>query len=326
MKAGVAAALALLLAVFPAATGAGGAASVRGKVVNGTSGGGPVAGLEVTLTPRSSQAAPLSSRTNPQGQFDFAGLPGGREGYTLAVQYQGVSYGTEFEATGGTSGDLEVYVYDTTTATDALEVLLDHSIVEVKPEQKRVTIVNYIQPLNGSDRTVVASPASGGQGSLFPLPNSAKSVEVLAGPSDVAVAAGGQDLTRAIPPGEHKLVLAYDLPYAGDSLVFHKPLAYPTQRVVLLMSAADGRAESDRLSTVEEVDSATGPYRLLSAEGLPGGTLLEVRLTGLAAAKGGFVRDILLPATPVALFLLVVTAVGVFTWRRRRRAAAATAG
>ena len=210
--------------------------------------------------------------------------------------------------------------------TDAVEVLLDHSIVEVKPGNKRVTIVNYIQPMNGSDRTVVASPGDANQGSLFPVPSGAEKVEVLAGPSNVTDVASGPNLASAIPPGEHKLLLAYELPYDGNSLVLRKPLSYSTQRVVFLMSDGNGRVESEQLTAAQEVDSAIGPYRLVSAESLSGGTVLEVRLTGLPAEEGGFVRDVLWPALPGGLLFLLVIAVGIFIWYRRRRAAAVAAG
>ena len=314
-------AFALLGALAASQAYADGEGTVEGRVINGTRDGGSVAGLEVTLNAAVGDAAPLVAPTDAEGQFRFEALSAAGDGpYTLAVRYQGVDYtagGIEISAD-NPSRQAELTVYETTTSTETVKVLLDHHIVEASPQEHRLNIVNYIQLANAGDRTVVAPQANPGQPPLFPLPEAAEKVELLDGSSQHASGGSTGLSLRSIPPGEHELVLAYELPYEGDSFVFRKPVNYPTEKAVFLLSAHDGRAVSQQLPAVKEVESAAGMYRLLTGENPPVGGVLEVTITDMLTESGNPLVDILRPAAAV-LVLLAIGAVVVYVRFRRRR-------
>lgn len=312
------AALALLLSGGAKAEGE---ATLQGRVVNGTSGGGSVADVAVTLFPASPEAEGITTRTDPQGGFAF-GLSLPQEAFTLAVRYQGVDYAETIEA--GDVEPMEVYVYEPTTSAESLSVLLDHHIVEFRPGEDRLNIVNYVQVSNNSDRTVVLSPEAA-EGSLFPVADGAERVEVVEGASHLSAAGARTGRIQALPPGEHKLLLAYDMPVQDEAVLFHKPIRYPTERAVFIISDADGRAESQQLTDVEEVENANEAFRLLNGADLAPGSVLEVRMDGFTA-KPTTSRDFMW--LPPIVGLVIAAGVGVMFYFivRRRRAEATAAG
>ncbi len=312
--------LALVWASPASPVGADGGGVVEGRVINGSQGSSSVADLEVTLMAGSGPAGQLTTRTSPLGQFRFEGLPtSAGDTYAVTVRYQGVDYmaGDIRLSPEGPLAQVTVHVYEVTTSTEAIRVLLDHHIVKVKPEERRLGIVSYLKMANTGDRTVVASP---GEAPLFPVPEGAEKLQLVAVSAENEAIPGKSGVTvgQAIPPGEHQLVLAYELPYTGDGLVFRKPLAYPTDKAVLVMSAHEGEAESQQLSAKKEMDSAAGSYQILSGEDLPAGTVLEVTFTGLPAGGGTSLGNVLRPAAVIVAILALGSIVAYLRLRRRR--------
>ncbi len=319
-------ALALLCLSYSSPVGAGGDGVIEGTVINGSEGGGPVGGLEVTLTTDPAAAGESTALTNPLGHVRFDGLStSGEDVYALAVRYQGVDYtvgGIQIDAQ-NPSRQVEMHVYETTTSAEAVTVLLDHQTVKARPHERRLEVVTYVKVTNRSDRTLVGHKAGDGAGGAlcFALPEGAENVEFLG-----ALSAEGallderlSNLNQAIPPGEHELMFAYELSYAGDSFVFRKPLDYPTDRAVFLISAWEAEAVSQQLPATKEVETAAGAHQLLTGEDLPAGTVLEVTLTGLPTG-GGTSLGGLLGAAAVILAILVLGAMVVYVRFRRRPA------
>lgn len=317
-------ALALLCLSYPSPVGAGGDGVIEGTVTNGSEGGGPVGELEVTLITDPAAAGESTARTNPLGRVRFDGLSTyGEDVYALAVRYQGVDYtvgGIQIDAQ-NPSRQVEMHVYETTTSAEAVTVLLDHQTVRARPHERRLEVVTYVEVTNGSDRTVVSHNTGDGAGGAlcFALPEGAENVEFLGALSQEGVLLDERlsNLNQAIPPGEHELMFAYELSYAGDSFVFRKRLDYPTDKTVFLMSAREAEAESQQLPAAKEVDTAAGAQQILTGEHLPAGTVLEVTLTGLPTG-GGTSLSGLLGAAAVILAILLIGAVVVYVRFRRR--------
>jgi len=218
----------------------------------------------------------------------------------------------------GPSQQVHVHVFDTTTSAEAVTVLLDHHIVTARPDERRLEVVNYIQVANRGDRTIVSSRAD--ETLLLPLPEGAENVQFLGALSETGSLLDEHlsNLNQGIPPGEHELMIAYELPYAGDSFVFRKPLDYRTDKAVFLMSAQDAEAESRHLPAVKEADTAAGTHQILTGEDLPAGTILEVTLTGLPAGGGTSLQGLLASAGMILAIVIAGTVVAYarFRWRR----------
>lgn len=308
----------LLLSMPVAAAGEG---IVEGRVINGSQGGGPVGDLEVTLRIDSASGGELRARTDPLGHFRFEGLStSGDDVYTLAVRYQGVDYtiaGVQMDAR-SPSQRVEIHVYETTTSAEAVTVPLDHQIVTARPDERRLQVVNYLEVANRGDRTVV--PAEAGETLGPPLPEGAENVQFLGALSEAGALLDGRlsNLNQAIPPGEHALLFAYELPYGEDSFVFRKSLDYPTVKAVFLMSAEDAEAESQQLPARKEADTAAGAHQIPTGEGLAAGTVLEVTLTGLPMGGGTSLQGVLAPAAVILAILGLGAVVAYARFRRRR--------
>lgn len=309
------------LAFLPGTADAG-AGGIEGRVTNGTRGGGSTEGLVVTILPGSLQGEGVTTRTDALGQFSFPGLSLTKGTYTVAVRYQGLDYAEKLEVTGPGDARLLIYVYEVQPDADTLKVVLDHHIVEVRPEDKRLNIVNYLQVINASDRTALLTADSPGAG-LFPVADGAENVEVLEGPSRIAYER--TDAVRAVPPGEHKLLLGYELSYTGSELLFRRPIAYPTERAALIISDNDGRAQSEQLPQVEEVENASGSFYLLTGEGLEPGGVLEVKLSDLPGPAPS-ARSFAWMAPVVAVVIAAGVGLMLYLRVRGRRAQAAAAG
>ncbi len=316
--------LALALASFSSPVGGAAEGVLEGRVINGSQDGGPVGGLEVTLAIDPMAGGELTDLTDRFGQFRFEGLsPSADDAYTLSVRYQGVDY---------TVGDIrmdvrdaplqvELHVYETTTSTEAVTVLLDHHIVKASPDKRCLEVVNYIEVANEGDHTVVDAGAGDGTGASLPFtpPAGVENLQFLGTLSDTGALLDGpaSNEYQAITPGEHQLLFAYELPYVDHSFVFRKSLDFDTDRAVFLVSAREGEAESRQMPALEEVDTADGAQQILTGEELPAGTVVEVTLTGLPVGDGTSLQSILAPAA-VILAILVLGAVVVYARFRRR--------
>jgi hypothetical protein len=316
-------ALALLWLLLSIPVGADGDGVIEGRVVNGSDGGGPMGDLVVTLSTDDPETAGESAaRTNPLGQFRFERLSTSPDVYTLSVSYQGVDYAVrniQIDAR-SPSGQAELRVYEATTSAVAVTVLLDHQIVTVRPDEHRLEVVNYIDVANAGDRTVVGYRTGDADASVLSLPEGAENVQFLGALSKTGSLVDGRhsNLNQVIPPGEHELLIAYEMPYADQSFIFRKPLDFHTEKAVFLISARDAKAESLQLSAMKEADTAAGAYQILSADDLPAATVLEVTLTGLPASGGTSVSG-LLAATAVILAILVLGTMVAYARLRRRR-------
>jgi hypothetical protein len=286
---------------------------IQGTVTNGSWDGAPTGDLQITLLGGSGPSKQSITRTSGLGRFRFDGLSTSVDDvYAVAASYQGVDY----SVTGiqPTPGDpvvkVQVRIYETTTSTEALNVRLDHHIVKADPGEQRLEVINFVKVTNRGDRTVVAAEASIGpsERSLLSLPQEAESLLLFGGSAGKVPGEGvGLAVNQAIPPGEQEILLAYHLPYASGSLLFRKPVEYPTDKAVFLLAADDIEAQSQQLGAIKEIDSAAGPYQLLSGEDLSAGTALEVTLTGLPAGGGSWLGDVLLPGAAI----LVIVGLGV---------------
>ncbi len=226
MRATVLAAILTLLGpmLLPGAAGAQGSSlptDVTVKVINGTT-REPGQAAIVSLLPLRSGASALETSVDVVGGVTFEGLmlEPTRE-YVAEAVAAGVPYfaratGLELE-----NGPLTVYVFETTTALDSLEVAGMNLVLRRGEDDLQLeylfTITNSVVP----QRTVLPSPAT----LALPLPAALGQLqaEVLNRPTPAAVPtaaapqAGWTGLAIPLPPGQTRLRLRGRLAYDGQA-------------------------------------------------------------------------------------------------------------
>ena len=326
--------LLVLVQVAGAAAQDGETGSIVGRVLDGTEEGSPVADQEVVLqgVRHSGEATILpvqTTRTDAEGSFRFDGLPVSEENsFLVFVTYDSVEYGSrDVTLTADEpSAELEMEVYGSTTSDDQIRVSLDHIVLEADAQAQVLSVLEVFQVLNEGDRAYVNE---GENGDSLPtlqlsLPDGAMQVRVISGvtPQDLVPAAGGLADTTPVIPGEKEVALGYDLPYAESDLLFQKTLAYPTDRLAVLVQDAGFTVDSPMLSAPQPTEMGEEQYFLLTGESLPAGQSIEVSLSGLpTTSSSGGRPDVLLPL--LAIGLAAAIGISVLYLRLRRRAAEA---
>lgn len=307
-----------------------GAGTIAGRVVNGTPGGGPVGDLEVTLQGANAGGEalqPRSSRTDAQGSFRFDDLPlEGDYAFMVFATYNEAEYYSDIIQFGADtpSAEVELRVYEPTTAADALRVTVDHVVLEADSEAQVLRVLEVVQVVNEGDRAYVGTAAGDGPPLtlLFSLPEGAVQVQPMQGlvPEDLVATPDGVADTAPVVPGQREVALAYDLPYTSSDLLFRKTLPYATDRFAFLLLDVGARLESPSLASLERVDMGGRQYLKLAADSLEAGTPVEVSLRGLPLAGsdgGGGGPDLLWPILGVGLAAALALAV-LYPWLRRR--------
>lgn len=326
---------ALLLLVLAQAPGAaaqdGESGSIAGRVLDGTAGGSPVADQEVVLqgVRHAAEASILpvqTTRTDAEGNFRFDGLPVSEENsFLVFVTYETIEYGSRDVklTTEEPSAELEMEVYGSTTSDDQVRVALDHVVLEADAEAQALSVLEVFQVLNEGDRAYVSE---GENGTSLPtlqlsLPDGASQVRVISGvtPQDLVPTAAGLADTTPLIPGEKEVALGYDLPYAESDLLFQKTLAYPTDRLAILVQDAGFTVDSTTLSAPQPTEMGEDQYLLLTGESLAAGEQIDLSLSGLpTASSGGGRPDVLWPL--LAIGLAAAIGIAALYPRLRRRA------
>lgn len=333
----------LLLLGATEAYGAGAAneetGSIAGRVVNGTSGGGSVAGLEVVLegvkhSTEATMLPPQTTRTDDQGTFRFDGLEVSSENsYLVSVTYENVEYGSRDVTLTpeASTAELEMPVYEPTTSDDAIRVTLDHIVVEADAEARVLRVLEVIDVVNDGDRAYIGEDENSGlQPTIHvPLPEGATAMQVLDGtaPQDLMATAAGFAETTPLVPGTREITPTYDIPYYEPDLLFRKTLAYPTDRLAILVRDEGLTLEASTLSAPEPTQMGDQHYLLVAGDSLAEGTPVEFWLRGLpTAGTDGNGTDTLLPVVGAGVVAAVGIAVFYPLLRRRMRRGQAGSG
>ena len=243
MRAGIARPVFLGLAVLAAAlaltaTGVGTSRAqesitLKGEVVNGTQGAGPVAAeLPVLLllsAEDGSLAATGQTTTDAGGRFSFDQvdlLEGGT--YTLGVEYAGVLYRTSLTAQ-NLEEALHLTVYETTEDVSVVAVTRQVMVVaDVDEKGHHVAATEFVRLVNRGDRTLLPAPLGSGRMSFlrFSLPGQASELRVESDlpPGEIISVGTGFALTSPVAPGEHSIEFSYLFPYGGDRVSYRQNL------------------------------------------------------------------------------------------------------
>ena len=315
------------LAESPSGTG-----TVTGKVTS-VSGAKLPDDLEITLHGFDNMQAAITQTTTiqPDGSFAFMGvpMPAGRV-FMATVDYQNASYGSDIGTVqeGGTSLDLPITVYETTTDTSILKADRLHLFFEFV-DAKTVRVIELYIISNPTDKTLVAEP--GKPTARFSLPKGATNLEFQDG------ALGGRYIqtpdgfgdTVSVSPGSgsYEVLFAYEMPY-DRKLDLEQVMSMPVDAVVILVPEGSIKIKSDVLQDSGSRDVQGTAYHTYSGSRLAAGETLQLTLTGrpssgspgLAATSQ---TNLLIGLSVFGVALIVA---GVWLYRRTRTSGSSQGG
>jgi hypothetical protein len=313
-------ALCLVLAGLPAAADAqeGPAeGTIKGQVVNGTEGGGSVAGVEITLIAyvNNTMSETRTTVADSEGKFQFDGIDL-EPTYLVSAKYMGVAYyyPVEFEP-GATEAYVEAGVCDVTTDDRAIRIGMAHTVINVEEDSLYVTEVYWL--VNDGDTTYTGTENV----LVFTLPEGAFGFEA---PSELVMEfrlLEGNRVTYLVPfpPGERQLVYAYSLakPEAGEFTIPLK-VDYPTDSLEIMVGGGDTEVAVSQLAPADPVVTGEGE-RFIHFQGkdLPRDMIINLHLANLS---GGGISPWQIGG--VVIGIMIVAGAAFYLVRRKRKARA----
>lgn len=301
--------------------------SIDGRLVNGTVGGGDLAGVEVTLSSLDQQGSPAkvaSVAAGADGAFHFADIDVDPSlAYFVSARYAGVDYWSEpaiFEE-GQPIPALELAVYETTQDPASLAIELAHVAVDVPRGESALDVVQYVILANEGDRTYVGGGSADGESQtrLLSLPPGAADAAIVGAPVGASLTPDGLAVIGSEPilPGNIEVAVAYRLRYLEDSQLITLPIDYPVRRFAFLVPDMGVDVESDKLSFETVTSMGEREYVRLGGADLAAGESLTVQLLGLTQPGGGGVNSFVV--IMIGLAAAVALAIPYLWWQRRRR-------
>jgi len=259
---------------------------IAGQVINGTEGGGSVAGVVVTLITYVDDiiSATRTTTADGEGKFQFDNIVT-EHTYMVSAKYMGVDYYYPVTFKSGTeTAHVEVGVCDVTDSDQAISIGLAHAVINVAEDSLKVTEVYWL--VNDGDMTYVGTDGV----LVFTLPEGAFGFDA---PQELMTdyqLLEGNRIAYLVPfpPGERQLVYAYRLA-KPDTAEFALPLKidYPTDSLELMVTGEDIEAAVTRLAPAEPVVTDTGE-RFIHFQGknIPRNTTINLRLSNLSGGSG----------------------------------------
>jgi len=212
------------------------AGTVKGKVVNGTT-GKPAASVEVILIQLQGGMQPVANtKTNAQGEFSFENPGIGAQPMLVRAVYKGVNF---HQALPPGRDSVDVSVYD--LSNDAKTISVPSHLVIFQPNGATLTVAEQMLVRNETKPPMAYFRPDGSF--HVSLPEKAHLRQIAAsGPSGMPVVQAPIDLGKnkyaiafAFRPGDNEVRLAYELPYAGDSATVKISPSYGESRVIVVV-------------------------------------------------------------------------------------------
>ena len=208
--------------------------SIRGKVVNGTSGGEVPQNMVVLMLvtgPDGTLSGTGQAVAEGGGRFTFDDVPVVPAGiYNVSVDYEGVYYGQSLPAE-QLADEVVVTIHEPTEDAGIISVERQVMVISDFDVAERVVIATeFVRFTNPTDMTLRPNLETARPGMFsfmrFALPPGAADVTVqsnLRGGEIISVGSGFA-LTAAVPPGQHSVDFAYTFPYQDGSLDYRNSL------------------------------------------------------------------------------------------------------
>ncbi len=274
--------------------------TIEGQLTNGTSGGGSVVDLKVSLetyVSNNPQGQPLITQADAAGKFQFTGLSTENTlTYVTWVKYGTADYGGDpvIFKEGETSKSVKIQVFEETESDAAITVSNQHSIIESSQGQLFVTEV--IRFNNAGDRTYIGTKSDGSDGKRetlrFQLPNDAIGFQPGQGlvESFVTPFEGGFSDSMPLVPGPNDISFIYTIAPGADSYSFSQPLnKYPVSSFSFVVQVDGLEATADQMVKGQPMNIQGRQFVPYSATNLAPGTTVQIQFSGLSkgASSGG---------------------------------------
>lgn len=271
-------------AAAPAATG-----TVKGQLINGTSGASAPANQEVVLHIVDEQFndTPIIGSTDASGAYQFANVPiRADRSYILTVDYNGVRFLSDI-----VSGDpavtditLPVTVYELGAPASAIQIT--SMITQVSATQTQAQLTQLVNFTNTSDRVFLFRSETDQTSVGVPVPLGATYRDLMG--AGYALSADGRKVFDTLPvlPGEdHRMHLVFTLPYVNP-LTIQQALDYPFMGTYEVLVGTDGLSvTSDQLTTQGTRQIGSGPMPSYSAQlNLPASASVTYQVSGVPVA------------------------------------------
>jgi len=270
--------LALLAAWALAPLAVAEAGTVRGTVVNGTT-GKPVPGIELTLVQLQGGMQEVAhSKSGEQGEFTFDNPAVGAQPMLVRAVYHGVTFNHAVPP--GTSA-AQVDIYE--TSKDSKTINVPSHVLIFQPNGTTMIVGEDYQIENKSQPPVAYYKTEGSF--EFALPEGGELKQVAAaGPAGMPVVQLPIDKKKnryaiafAFRPGESSVRFSYELPYTGNSATLKIPTIYPGGRLVVaapptMQVSGDGLAPGGQEQGMS----------LYGRQDVPAGTVVAVNVSGTA--------------------------------------------
>jgi hypothetical protein len=269
--------LSVFVAALFASLGIAQAGTVRGTVINGTT-GQPAAGVELTLIqPMGGMQELAHAKSGAQGEFTFDNPNLGAQPMLVRASYRGIHFNSAVPP--GTS-TVQVDIFEPSKDPKTIEVPShfvifqpDGSTLKVAEEYQ---IENKSQPPHAYYRT---------EGSFdFALPEEGQLQNVAAaGPAGMPVVQLPIDkkknrysIAYAFRPGESTVRYSYEVPYAGNTASLRIPAVYPGR--LLVVAPPSMQVSGDGFAAAGQEQG----MNLYLRQDVPAGTLVAVNVSGTA--------------------------------------------
>ncbi|MCS6802069.1 MAG: carboxypeptidase-like regulatory domain-containing protein [Chloroflexota bacterium] len=322
--------LATLVAVLAAASPARaqGPGAVVGRVVNGSAGGAPVAGVAVTLLPvtTTGPGQRVSATSGPDGTFRFDGLPteAGRF-YVVWAEFEGARYqvGPLQFAPGTAELPVELAVYAPTESDPGIRLTRYVVLIVPSPPQRFLSVLSFVDVENPSSQAYIGQLVGQQRQTLrFGLPAGSRSLQVLEGIQVNAVARTMNGFADTLPvkPGQTTVVFQYLVDYVDNGILFTLPVYHPTQELSLLLAEGDWTLIADGARPSGTVEQGGQRFRSYTATNLVPGQELRAVIQGQGLTSQALGNQPLFTmAVGSAILLVTIAAVAVPLLRRRSR-------
>src|SRR5256886_596030 len=270
--------LALLGALVLAPLAIAEAGTVRGTVMNGTT-GKAAAGIELILIQLQGgmqEVAHAKSGADGEFTFDHPGL--GAQPMLVRAVYHGVNYNHAVPP-GTTTAQVDIYE----PSKDAKTINVPSHVVIFQPNGETLNVGEEYQIENKSQPPVAYFRSDGTF--EFALPEKGRLQQVAAaGPAGMPVVQGPIDkknnhysIVFAFRPGDNSVRYSYELPYPGNTTTVKIPTIYPGGRL-LVVAPPSVQISGDGLAPGGQEQG----MNLYGRQDVPAGTLVTVSVSGTA--------------------------------------------
>ncbi len=278
MKRSYSARLALLGALVLAPLAIARAGTVRGTVMNGTT-GKPAPGIDLTLVQLQGGMQELAhSKSDAQGEFTFDNPALGAQPMLVRAVYHGVTFNHAVPP-GSTTAQVDIYE----TTKDAKTITVPSHVVIFQPNGTTMIVGEEYQIENKSQPPVAFYKNEGSFD--FALPEGGQLQQVAAaGPAGMPVVQLPIDKKRnrysiafAFRPGDSSVRFSYELPYSGNAATVKIPTIYPGGRL-LVVAPPSVQISGDGLAPGGQEQG----MNLYGRQDVPAGTIVAVSVSGTA--------------------------------------------